>query len=607
MFEMRSKGWLAAAAFLGLVSGGTGCSSESEELPPPECQSKDDVTSPEWVPCRVKEMTLEEKVGQLFMTYAYAGANAQDTATVNLEGNRKDHGLDTAEQLVERYRLGGIIYFSWSNNLQNPQQIASLSNSLQEVAMRQERPVPLLIATDQEHGVVVRVVEPATQFPGSMALGASRNTEDAREAGRITAVELRAMGINQNFGPVADVNSNPLNPVIGVRSFGVDPALVASLTQVQVNGLQGGGTAATAKHFPGHGDTDVDSHFGLPIISRSRQQLDAVDLVPFVAAIDAEIDAIMTAHIVVPSLDNSGLPATLSRPIMTDLLRTQLGFKGVVISDSLAMQGAKPYGDDSNARVPVEALKAGVDMLLMPPKIDVAYNAVLEAVRSGDVSQERLDEAVSRILTLKQNRQLLANPLVDVAAVGLVGNSSHLAAADAITERGITLVKNDAQVLPLRPEVRNVLVTGWGVTATTTLSNELKARGLTVQTVETGTTPAAARISQSTAAAAQADLTVVLATRVWTSQAQRDLIRSLQDTGKPVVVVSVREPYDIAHLSNVSTHVATYGYRPVSMKALAKVLVGEVKPAGKLPVAIPVAGQSATVLYPTGHGMSYAP
>jgi beta-N-acetylhexosaminidase len=606
MFETRGKSWLAAVAAMGLAAGGAGCGSETNAVEAPECLGKGDLSSAEWVPCRLKEMTLEEKVGQLFMTYAY-GQSARDAATVNVEGNRKDHGLDTAEQLIERYHLGGVIYFAWSNNLQNPQQIAALSNSLQAVAMRKERPTPLLIATDQEHGVVVRVVEPATQFPGSMALGASPNAEDARLAGEITARELRALGINQNFGPVSDVNSNPLNPVIGVRSFGVDPALVASLTQVQVNGLQKGGAAATAKHFPGHGDTDVDSHYGLPIIARSKQQLDSVDLVPFAAAIDAGVDAIMSAHIVVPSLDDSGLPATLSRPIMTDLLRTQLGFKGVVISDSLAMQGAKPYGDASDARVPVEALKAGVDMLLMPPKIDVAYNSVLEAVRSGEVSQERLDEAVGRILALKQNRKLLLDPFVNSAVAGQVGQATHLAAADAITERGITLVKNDAQVLPLRPEVRNVLVTGWGVTATATLSAELKARGLTVQTLETGTTPSATRISQSAAAAAQADVAVVLATRVWTSQAQRDLIRALQDTGKPVVIISVREPYDIAHLSNVSTYVATYGYRPVSMKALAKVLVGEVNPVGRLPVAIPAAGQSTTVLYPVGHGLRFTP
>jgi beta-N-acetylhexosaminidase len=453
----------------------------------------------------------------------------------------------------------------------------------------------------------VRVTDPATQFPGNMAIGASGNPEDARLAAEITGRELRSLGINQNFGPVADVNSNPLNPVIGVRSFGVDPAKVAALEQLQVSGFHSGGIAATAKHFPGHGDTAVDSHYGLPIISRSRQQLDSVDLVPFVAAMDAGVDAIMTAHIVVPSLDDSGLPATLSRPIMTDLLRTQLGYKGVVVTDALDMQGAKPFGDDSPKRVPVEALKAGVDLLLVPPKIDVAYNAVLEAVRSGELSEERLNEAVGRILTLKQNRKLFSNAFVNTAALPHVGAANHLAAADAITERSITLVKNDARVLPFSAEVRKVLVTGWGVAATTTLSQSLTQTGLTVQTVETGTTPTQAKIDQSTAAAATADVVVVLLNQVWNSEAQRKLIASLQGTQKPVVLVSAREPYDIAHLSNVSTYVATYGYRPVSMRALAKVLVGRVNPTGKLPVDIPVAGQTTSVLYPVGHGLSYTP
>jgi beta-N-acetylhexosaminidase len=376
---------------------------------------------------------------------------------------------------------------------------------------------------------------------------------------------------------------------------------------VQVSATQGEGTGATVKHFPGHGDTDVDSHYGLPIINRSRAQFDAADLPPFVAAIDAQVDAIMSAHIVVPALEGSGLPATLSPAIMTDLLRGQLGFQGVVVSDSLSMQGAKPYGDDSEARVPVEALKAGVDLLLIPPRIDVAYNAVRDAVNRGQISQERLDEAVGRILTLKQKRGVLAQPLVDLAQLGRVGATEHLASADAITEHGITLVRNDAGVLPLKREAGKVLVTGWGATATATLAQELTRRGLSVQTLETGLTPTQENIDKAAASAGNADVTVVLTHRVWTSKAQRDLVRALQGSNKPVVVVSVREPYDLAHLPEVSTYVATYGYRPVSMKALARVLLGEVNPSGRLPVAISQTGTAPVVLYPVGHGLSYGP
>ncbi|SET91290.1 glycoside hydrolase family 3 protein [Stigmatella erecta] len=604
MHRIRSAWLVVMMSGWGLAS--TGCSEDTELPPALDCQPPLEVSSPDWVACQLKEMTLEEKVGQLFMTYAY-GQSVSDLEPAMVESNRTDHGLDTAEQLVERYHLGGIIYFSWAGNLKAPAQIAGLSNGLQETALRQPRAIPLLIATDQEHGVVVRITEPATQFPGNMALGATRNLDDAHQAAVITARELRAMGINQNFGPVVDVNSNPLNPVIGVRSFGVDPAQVSAFAQAQVLGLQEGGTAAAVKHFPGHGDTEVDSHYGLPIIKRTREQLGAADLPPFAAAIRTGVDAIMSAHIVLPALDSSGLPATLSPAIMTDLLRGELGFEGVLFSDSLAMQGAKPYGDDSPARVPVEALKAGVDVLLMPPKLGVAYQAVLDAVGTGELTQERIDVSVGRILTLKQRRGVLSQPLVNLAELGRVGSAEHLAAASAIAGRSITLVKNDARALPLKPEVRKVLVTGWGDQPTAILAEALAQHGLTVQRLETGTAPGTAKREEAAALAAQSDLTLVLTHRVWTSQAQQDLVRALQDTQKPLVAVSVREPYDAAYLTEVPTHVATYGYRPVSMQALAQVLVGAAPPAGRLPVAIPHAGQTATLLYPTGHGLDYSP
>ncbi len=601
--------WFVSVVLGGLMLGGAGCDEEAVGPRPPlapDCGTPPDVASPDWVPCQLKAMTLEEKVGQLFMTHAY-GESATDADPKMVEGNREDHGLDTAARLVERYHLGGVIYFTWANNLKTPEQIARLSNGLQEVALGQERPVPLLIATDQEHGVVVRVTEPATQFPGNMALGATHDVETARQAAVITGRELRALGINQNLGTVADVNSNPLNPVIGVRSFGLEPARVAAFTQVQVGATQAEGLAATVKHFPGHGDTDVDSHYGLPIIRRTRAQFDAADLPPFVAAIDAGVDAIMSAHIVVPELEPSGLPATLSPALMTDLLRGQLGFTGVVISDSLSMQGARPYGDASDARVPVEALKAGVDLLLMPPRIDVAYNAVRDAVNSGEVTQARLDEAVGRILTLKQKRGVLAQPRVDLAGLTRVGAPEHLAVADALTERGITLVKNEAGVLPVKPGVREVLVTGWGVPATDALAAALTQRGLSVRTLETGTSPTPEKIEQARAAAGQADLTVVLVHRAWTSEAQPALVRALQGTERPVVVVSVREPYDIAWFPEVPTYVATYGFRTVSMKALARVLMGEVDPSGRLPVPLPQRDPAAPVLFPVGHGHAYGP
>ena len=233
------------------------------------------------------------------------------------------------------------------------------------------------------------------------------------------------MGINWNFAPVADVNVNPANPVIGVRSFGENPRLVAGMTAAQTRGYTAAGVAGAAKHFPGHGDTATDSHTGLPVIDHTREEWEQLDRPPFQAAIDAGVPAIMTAHISVPALDPSGDPATLSEPIMTGILREEMGYDGVVITDALDMAGASAtYGND---RVPVLALKAGVDMLLMPPEFDVAYNAVLDAVESGELTEERIDTSVRRILTLKQDLGIVDDPYVDPAEMPAhVGTPEHL-------------------------------------------------------------------------------------------------------------------------------------------------------------------------------------
>src|SRR5699024_6508054 len=235
-------------------------------------------------------------------------------------------------------------------------------------------------------------------FPGNMALGATRSEAYAAESAGILGKELSSLGINMNYAPVADVNINPANPVIGVRSFGENPDLVSRLTVAQVNAYQEENVIASAKHFPGHGDTDVDSHYGLPIINHDLETLHEVDLKPFKAAIEAGIDSIMTAHIVVPALDDSGLPATLSKPILTDLLREEMGFEGLIITDSLGMSGANVVPED---RVAIEAFKAGNDVLLNPPDVELAYNSMMEAVESGEISEERVDESVYRILEAK--------------------------------------------------------------------------------------------------------------------------------------------------------------------------------------------------------------
>jgi beta-N-acetylhexosaminidase len=562
-------------------------------------------------------MTLEEKVGQLFVVEVYGQEATTVTATA-AANNQRLYGVDTPAQVIDKYKPGGIIYFTAArgpDNVRNPRQIAALSNGLQAAATGQRQPIPLLISTDQEGGALVaRLTAPATQMPGNMPLGAGRSAADAHRSAEVIGTELAAVGINQDYAPVSDVNVNPANPVIGIRSIGEDPALVSELVAAQVDGYHDGGVAAVAKHFPGHGDTATDSHFGLPEVTHSRERLESTDLPPFRAAIAEGVDTIMIAHVVLRSVDPSGAPATMSHPILTGLLREELGYDGLIVTDALDMGGATTTYPPNVA--PVEAFKAGADQLVLAPQMDVAYNAVLTAVKSGEISENRLDESVYRILRLKMKRGLFDNPYVDVdQADKIVGAPDHLADAQTITDHTTTLVKNDTGLLPLSHDPRSVLVTGWGVATTSTLGAAIGQRGQSVTVLETGLTPSAARIATVVAAAATRDLVVVstnnaasvdVNTRLPTASAaaQQALVKALLATGKPVVVSAMRNPYDISYLTEAPTYLATYGYTAASMESLTRVLFGEINPAGKLPVTIPRADNSGA-LYPFGYGLSY--
>lgn len=561
-----------------------------------------------WVTSTLARMTMEEKVGQLFIQNVYgADATTADARNVPL------YGVASPAEVVQKYHLGGVIYFAWTDSVQNPAQIVGLSNGLQRAALTQgaKAPVPLQIAVDQEQGVVTRIGPPATQFPGSMALGAGGSAADARTAAAITGRELLAMGVNTNFAPVCDVNVNPLNPVIGTRSFSSHPDLAAELVAAQVAGYQrDAGISSSAKHFPGHGDTATDSHVAFPVITHTRAQWESIDAPPFRAAISEQIDMIMTAHLAFPALDDSGNPATLSRPIMTGVLREELGYEGVIVTDSLAMQGVRDlYGD---AEVAVRALLAGVDQLLMTPAMDEAYAAVLAAVRSGRIPRADLDTKVRRVLVLKHRRGVVRQPYADAAAVSTaVGTPTHLAAAGEVTDRTTTLVKNDAKALPLSPAGKQVLVTGYGVATTATLASALTAKGATVRTLSTGTSPTDAQVAIAVTAAASSDVVVVTTMKAWDTRVtdprggQQKLVTQLLDTGRTVIVVAVRDPYDIAYFTAAPTYLASYSYSPVAIEAMARVITGEVAPTASLPVDIPVAGDTATVLYPFGHGLTY--
>jgi beta-N-acetylhexosaminidase len=336
------------------------------------------------------------------------------------------------------------------------------------------------------------------------------------------------------------------------------------------------------------------------VITHTREQWERIDAPPFKAAIAAGVDAIMSAHNVVPALDPALDPATLSKPIITGLLRGELGYRGVIVSDSLEMAGVRQkYGD---ARVPVLALKAGVDMLLMPPDMPVAYQALLDAVASGELTEARIDESVRRILTLKQKRGLLSwTPLDPAAAERAVGSPAHLRVAQSVADRGVTAVRNDAGLLPL-PAGKSVLVTGWNSSATGNIAVLAGALGATPLVTNL---PNDAKIAEAVAAAGAHDITVVLTSRAWDTTVvdpggrQRALIKALVATGKPVIVAAVRDPYDLTVVPEVSTYLATYSYAAVSMESLAKVLLGTAPPRGKLPVEIPG-------LYPYGHGLTWS-
>jgi beta-N-acetylhexosaminidase len=551
----------------------------------------------------LREMTLEEKVGQLFVTYAY-GRTADTPDPVN----REEFGVDTPAQVVQKYHLGGIIHFTWSNSLYDPKQIAELSNGLQTAATSSGAQVPLLISTDQEQGQVTRITEPVTQLPGNMALGAGRSPQDAERAAAITGQELRAMGLNMNFAPSGDVNVNPANPVIGVRSFSSDPTLAAQFTAAQVRGYEdaqtaGEGVSASVKHFPGHGDTNTDSHTALPVIEHDRQQWEQLDAPPFKEAIAANTDSVMSAHIVVPKLDDSGQPATLAPKVLTGMLRQELGYQGVVFTDSLQMEGVRQQHPDSE--IPVLALQAGADVMLMPQNLQVAIDGVIAAVHDGRLTEQRIDESVSRVLKLKEGRGVLANPFVDVSEVdSIVGNQQHLADAQRITDRSTTLLRNDA-ALPLKSPGK-VFVTGASEKGTKALSDSVRARGPQSSALATGTKPTQEQIGQAVEQAKAHDVAVVLTSAAWNpdNAGQLDLVRALQATGKPVVAVAVRDPYDAAHV-DVPAWIASYSDKPVAMESVAKVLFGETTPAGKLPVPVPEPGKPGTDRYPFGFGLAW--
>ena len=520
------------------------------------------LTDPE-IDTMIAEMTIEEKVGQLIM--------------VGFEGTQPNETIET--HIRERF-VGGIVLFS--RNIETPQQTAELTNQLQRLAEMTTRQIPLLIGIDQEGGWVMRLKEGATVLPGNMALGATDSTELAERAGEITAVELAAVGVNLNFAPVMDVNNNPQNPVIDRRSFGESPELVSRLGVAYIHGLQGNGVLGTAKHFPGHGDTTVDSHFDLPTVNHNRERIHALELHPFRAAIDADVAAIMTAHIVYPTFD-ADRPATLSPAILTDLLRKELGFDGLIITDDMEMKAIDDRYRSGEAAV--MAVEAGTDIVMVlwsPTKQVEVFDALLSAVKSGRISQARLDQSVKRIL--KSKRAAFDRRVVDPDAVGrTVGTEAHQQLAQTIASQAITVVRNRDNLLPLKlkPET-SVLI----LSASPSLFESFKAHHPNTVEVRIPEKPQVEGIlPQLIAQTGDAD--VVIAGIINDEQAALVQQISIAIT-TPVIAIALGSPYTLRGCPDVSASLAAYDIHEASVSAAVEVIVGAREAQGKLPIQLSI-------------------
>jgi len=570
---MSKRGsWLALVVAATLTLSASGASAQSPAAEPSEPPSADRVTE------IIDGMSLRQKVGQLFMSRIY-GARAESPRKRHVASNQRYLGVDDAAELMSRYHVGLILYYGWAGNLHDAGQVAALSNGIQAAAAA-EGDIPVLISTDQEHGSIRRLGSPATLFPGAMAIGATHDEDLARAAARVTGAELRAVGILQNLAPVADVNSNAANPVIGIRSFGSRPDHVARFTSAQVAGTQDdAGIAATAKHFPGHGDTNIDSHVGLPVIRKEETEWWSVDAPPFEAAIEAGVDVIMTAHVVVPALDRSKRPATLSEPILTGVLRDAMGYEGVIMTDSLNMAALRDRFSDK--RIPVLALKAGADVLADPPDLRKAYAAVVDAIESGELTTERIEKSVERILRLKKRLGLLDEAFVDEAAVAAqLGTPEHKVTA-------------------------SVLLTGWNDSAVRQVPERLRAGGREVVTRWTRDNPTKTQIKSALRAAKKHDITFVFTGHLASFPRQRKFVRQLLRFGGRVVVINVQSPYDVGWFPWAPGHIVTYGTVPVAMRSLAKVMNGETPASGRLPVRIPKLWSPESTWFRFGHGVTW--
>ena len=545
-----------------------------------------------WAETKLKSMPLREKIAQMIITYSDG---------YYLEDNDKE--FKRLKHLIEIEKVGGIIFFK-GKALEE----ARLINKLQSLSK-----TPLLISQDFERGTAMRL-EDGSLYPNNMAIGATRNPELAYKMGLRIAKECRALGVHQNYSPVVDVNNNPKNPIINVRSFGEDPKLVSEMGNAMIRGLQEGGVIATAKHFPGHGDTDIDTHNDLPVLNFDMNRLEKIELVPFKSAIESGVKSVMVAHISFPAVDKTpNIPATLSPDIVNGILINKLGFNGLIVTDALNMAGVTKHF--STQEVAVGCVKAGIDLILMPQGETKTIDAIENAVNSGKISEERIDLSVKKILDTKEYLKLNENKLVDEDKVlSAINNEVAVDLAKTIAEQSITLVRNDKMLpLPKKPTDDNCVILsmyyGYEPENTQYFYEEFtkKMGGVFNNVIKTKSING--DIISLEAAFKQMNefdyyiipLFVKVKMKSGTigmNESQADYVNFLTFEGKKVIVISFGNPYLLDNFPEVPGYIAAYGDSKVTIDAVVKTLAGDNKPNGKLPITI---NQN----YKIGYGLTY--
>lgn len=509
---------------------------------------------------KFSELTIEQKIGQLLLV----GFPSQELN-------------DDFKELISDYHVGNVIVFQ--RNIKDSLQLAELNNSIQKL-MEEHNSIPAFIGIDQEGGMVTRLFNKATCFPGNMAVAAGIPFEEAFELGAAIGEELHDVGVNMNFAPVLDINNNSQNPVIGVRSYGDIPEQVAQYGKYLFKGLQSEKILSCGKHFPGHGNTNVDSHLGIPVISSALSELKKVELVPFIEAINNGIDGIMTSHILFSTIEKNNLPATLSKTILTGLLKEKLGFKGLVITDCMEMKAIHDnYGIEDAV---IKALNSGADLLCISHTKELqirAFNAIKKAVDDGIISNEDLDSKVEKILYFKEKYNLYSWRKLN-CKINEEELENHSKLAVAISEKSITLIKDLKELLPLK---NHDLISITPISQATSiadeeieksnlgsvLENEIGAEYINYDLKEIDEDYIMSKVINKK--------TIVFGSyNMNLDKSQKRLLDRLIATGKDIVLVALRNPYDIlGYIDEVSTIICTYEYTKLSISSLVKVLNGE--------------------------------